>query len=131
MNILLVEDDPGFRMMLQNLLLLEGWLVEAAENGRDALDRMARRKYDLVISDIYMPVMDGIKFHRTLRGDSRFARLPFLFISAYDDEHTMSALQDPTIEGFLKKGRPVNVVKAWIRYLLTPEEERPNMPPDK
>jgi CheY-like chemotaxis protein len=131
MNILFVEDDPGFRMMLQNLLLLEGWLVEAAENGRDALERMSRRQYDLIISDIYMPVMDGIKFHRAVRAQSKYARLPFLFISAYDDEHTMSAVQDPFIEGFLKKGRPVSVIKEWINYLLTPEDDRPKAQPGR
>ena len=131
MNILIVDDDPGFRMMLQSLLLLEGWIVEAAENGRDALERMSQRSHDLVISDIYMPVMDGIKFHRALRAQPKYERLPFLFISAYDDEHTMSAVQDPSIEGFLKKGRPVNVIKAWIKYLSTPEEDRPKVPPGK
>jgi CheY-like chemotaxis protein len=131
MDILIVEDDPSFRVMLQSLLLAEGWIAEAVENGQDALDRMARRQYDLIISDIYMPVMDGIKFHRAVRAIQKYERLPFLFISAYDDEHTVKAVQDPKLEGFLKKGRPVKVIMEWIKYLTTPENDRPNMPPGK
>jgi len=41
-----------------------------AENGEEALAKMALEKIDLIVSDIYMPVMDGIKFHKTLTSDS-------------------------------------------------------------
>ena len=84
---------------------------------------------DLVISDIYMPVLDGIRFHRKVRSNPEFARLPFLFVSAFDDQHTLDAVQDPRCEGFLRKARPVSEMKEWIQYLTTPEEKRPKMPP--
>jgi len=131
MNILIVDDEPQFRMVLTSLLLQEGLDVVSAENGEDALTKLKEQEFDLVICDVYMPVMDGIKFHKAVRAIPKFERLPFLFISGYDDEHTVNAVNNPFVEGFLKKGRPVGVLKEWIQYLTTPEEKRPKIPPIK
>lgn len=100
-----------------------------AEDGEHALEQMARIKIDLVVSDVYMPVMDGIRLHRTVRGISGYERVPFLFVSAYDDEHTMDAVKDPTIDGFMKKGKSMAELKEWIRYLTAPEDQRSKFPP--
>jgi CheY-like chemotaxis protein len=78
-----------------------------------------------------MPVMDGIKFHKTLRETPSFETIPFLFISAYDDQHTLDAVKNPKIEGFYRKGRPVAELKEWVLYLTTPEDLRPKYPPGR
>ena len=100
-----------------------------AENGEEALQKLKETTTDLVISDIYMPVMDGIKFHRTVRATPELETLPFLFVSAYDDQHTLDAVKDPRYEGFLRKARPIEELIEWINYLTTPEEKRPKSPP--
>jgi CheY-like chemotaxis protein len=76
-----------------------------------------------------MPVMDGIKFHRTVRTMPQFEKTPFLFVSAFDDQHTLESVKDPRYEGFLRKARPVEELIEWIEYLTTPEADRPKMPP--
>ncbi len=129
MTILVVDDEPEYRMIMRSVLMAEGYDVLLAEHGEEALEKLKEAKVDLVISDIYMPVMDGIKFHRTVRATPEIDTLPFLFVSAYDDQHTLDAVKDPRFEGFLRKARPVEELIEWINYLTTPEEKRPKSPP--
>ncbi|MCK5572991.1 MAG: response regulator [Bacteroidetes bacterium] len=129
MTILLVDDEPEYRLIMKNVLSGEGWDVLLAENGQEALERLKEHSVDVVVSDIYMPVMDGIKLHRTVRALPQFESLPFLFVSAYDDQHTLDAVKDPRFEGFVRKTRPVEEILEWITFLATPEEQRPKSPP--
>jgi len=129
MTILLVDDEPEYRLIMKNVLNGEGWDVLLAENGQEALERLKEHPVDLVVTDIYMPVMDGIKFHRTVRALPQFESLPFLFVSAYDDQHTLDAIKDPNHEGFARKTRPVEEILEWITYLSTPTDRRPKSPP--
>ncbi len=131
MTILVVDDEPDYRLVIRSILGAEGHTVILAEDGVDALEKLEEVAVDLVIADIYMPRMDGIKFHRKLRSLPRFEKLPVLFVSAFDDQHTMSAVKDPRYDGFLKKGRPIEELLEWVAYLATPEEKRPKMPPSR
>lgn len=129
MTILVVDDDEGLRLMLRTLLILEGWEVYLAEDGKEALEKMALAKMDIIISDIYMPVMDGFRLRNAVRGIPGNEALPFLFVSGYDDQYTLQAVKNPKTEGFYKKGRPVEELKEWVLYLTAPEDKRPKYPP--
>ena len=129
MTILVVDDEPEYRSIMRSVLMSEGYDVVLAEHGEEALEKLKETTIDIVISDIYMPVMDGIRFHRTVRAEPELATLPFLFVSAFDDQHTLDAVKDPRYEGFLRKARPVEELIEWIVYLSTPEEKRPKSPP--
>jgi CheY-like chemotaxis protein len=129
MTILVVDDEPEYRLIMRSVLMSEGWDVLLAENGEEGMNKLRDSKVDLVISDIYMPIMDGIKFHRTVRAAPEFEKTPFLFVSAYDDQHTLDAVKDPKYDGFLRKARPVEELIEWITYLTMPEEKRPKLPP--
>ncbi len=61
-TILVVDDDASIRRSLRRILELDGHAVEEAGNGSVALEGLADRQLDLVITDIYMPEMDGIEF---------------------------------------------------------------------
>ena len=129
MTILVVDDEPAYRLVLRTVLKDAGHDVVLAENGEDALKKLKENKIDLVISDIYMPLMDGIRFHKEVRALPEFATLPFLFVSAFDDQHTLEAVKDPRYDGFLRKARPVEEMKEWISFLTTPVEKRSKYPP--
>jgi CheY-like chemotaxis protein len=83
-KILLVDDEELIRNLLCRLLEDSGYLVEEADNGTSALQ--AARRLDgslsLIVTDINMPVMDGLAFARALRMTD--SRVPFLFITALD-----------------------------------------------
>jgi CheY-like chemotaxis protein len=129
MTILVVDDEPEYRLVLRNVLVNEGFTVVMAENGEEGYRKLKETSVDLVISDIYMPVMGGMKFHKTVRDDPAFVNLPFLFVSAYDDQHTLEAVKNTKCEGFLRKTRPFSELKEWIQYLTTPEDRRSVLPP--
>jgi len=65
-RILVVDDDPGVRPLIADILTLDGHEVDTAENGREALDRIAARRYDLIMSDLRMPELDGVGLYREL-----------------------------------------------------------------
>ncbi len=68
-RILVVDDEEPFRRLLSRELTRKGFLVEVAEEGRQALDMLAERSYDVVLLDIMMPGMDGAAVMRNLRND--------------------------------------------------------------
>jgi len=59
-NILIVDDEVDMRDSLSELLSREGYSVQEAENGKVALELMGSNKFDLIVSDILMPEMDGV-----------------------------------------------------------------------
>ena len=129
MNILIVDDEAEYRMLLGHYLEGEGNTVFLAEHGEDALDKLNDAPMDIIISDVYMPVMDGLKFFKHVRSTPRFQNIPFLFVSGFDDDHTISAVKSSKLEGFVRKARPLNELKAWIKYLTTPIDKRPATAP--
>jgi CheY-like chemotaxis protein len=130
MLILLVDDEEAIVNILRSLLQEKKHDVLSARNGHEALERVKRVKFDLVISDIYMPVMDGIKFHDAVRALPEYAKVPFLFISGYDDKYTAGAVRDPRYEGFWEKGKSVDLLLSWVDYFALSEKKRPPRRPD-
>lgn len=129
MLLLIVDDDDAMVNVLRAFLQSKGYDVLSARNGSEGLQRVKQVKVDLVISDIYMPVMDGIKFHKALRENPDTAKMPFLFVSGYDDEYTAGAVRDARYEAFWKKGDSVDRLEKWVEYLLLPEGKRSNVRP--
>ena len=79
-RILVVDDEKNIRFLLKETLLLEGYTVFLASDGREGLSIFEREHIDLVIVDIMMPGMDGYEFTRLLREANK--KLPILMISA-------------------------------------------------
>ena len=129
MNLLVVDDDSVVRMTLRTVLTSDGHSVVLAADGEDALTKLAEANVDMIIADVYMPGIDGIRLRNMVREIPEKAHLPVLFISGYDDKATVDAVQDSHLEGFFKKGRPLTELLAWIKYLTTPVYKRPISPP--
>lgn len=80
-HLLIADDDPAICRLLQRALSREGYTVETAGNGREALDRIRRSCPDLLLLDLMMPVMDGWELYRRLRADG-YQELPIVVITA-------------------------------------------------
>ena len=105
MNILLVEDDDLLRNQLKQLLSGFFGRIDVAENGLEALEKYSERSYDLIITDIKMPLMNGIELVRKLRDLNSFQNI--LIISAYSESEKLLELINIGIDGFLLK--PINI----------------------
>jgi PAS domain S-box-containing protein len=82
MKILIVEDDVNSRVFLERALLSQGYIVESAANGVQALEKAFLSPPDLIISDIMMPEMDGFELCRRVKTDERIRHIPFVFYTA-------------------------------------------------
>ena len=83
-RILIVEDDPDLAFGLRNNLEIEGYGVETADDGLRAVETLSQERYDLVLLDLMLPGMDGLRVLRTLR--ERGDRTPVLILTARGQE---------------------------------------------
>jgi CheY-like chemotaxis protein len=82
-TVMVVEDDLDTREMLCRFLELEGYQVESASNGRQALDRLnGGAQACVIVLDLMMPVMDGWQFRREQVRDTQLSQIPVIVVSA-------------------------------------------------
>lgn len=80
--ILIVDDEPSILGLLYDILTDEGFVVERAQNGKEALARALETPPDLVVTDLMMPIMDGRTLAQHLHHDETTAAIPILLLSA-------------------------------------------------
>ena len=84
--ILVVEDQVVTRQMEKSILEAAGYQVVTAENGMDALNRLGQHDFDLVLTDILMPKMDGFTLTRKIRSNERTKDLPVVVVTSMESE---------------------------------------------
>jgi CheY-like chemotaxis protein len=118
-NILIVDDDDDIRRVLRRILETDGHVVVDCANGQDALHAMGARRPDLVITDVYMPEMDGIEFLVHLR--ERDPDLPVLAVSGGSLATADFVLEDASQLGanaVLSKPFDIDEMRRTVRRLL-------------
>ncbi|MBI9071171.1 MAG: response regulator [Melioribacteraceae bacterium] len=93
-NILLAEDDPFIRDNLMDLLTELGFNVTVAVNGLEALEKVNICSPHIIISDVRMPKMDGIKFRKEILKSEKTKKIPFLYISALNNKDNVLGAHD-------------------------------------
>ena len=96
-RILIVDDDPSIRFMLQLMLEHAGYEVLEAQHGLEALKRLDGDLPDLVVTDLMMPVMGGSELVHRIRSDARTASLPILVVSGNPDALEVASSADSVI----------------------------------
>jgi CheY-like chemotaxis protein len=83
-RVLIIDDDRDIREVLGELLIEEGFEVEAAWNGESALERLQSGfRADVIVLDIMMPIMDGLTFRAVQRRHAAFADIPVIGLTAF------------------------------------------------
>ena len=117
MRVLVVDDERAVRDSLRRALELEGYVVELAADGEEALERLAQNgEPDAVVLDILMPRMDGLEVCRRLRREGH--RLPVLMLTARDEVENRVAGLDAGADDYVTKPFALEELLARLRALL-------------
>ena len=111
--ILVVDDDPSIRSTIADILGLEGYVVETAANGLEALNSVAEHLPSIVVLDMRMPIMDGWTFARELQ--ARGIRLPIIVITAA--QNARSWAQEIGADAYLAKPFELNELLEAVERL--------------
>ena len=118
-KILCVDDDDSIRKLCTVYLTRRGYRVEAAANGVDALTLIASKGApDVVITDVNMPLMNGLELVRRLREDRRTARTPIIVLSAAKQEQDILAGYSHGADDYVGKPIDLAVLAAKIETIL-------------
>ena len=118
-KILLVEDQMTTRLLEKSILEAAGFLVETAEDGTIALEKLEHTPFDLVITDVQMPKMDGFTLTATLKKDERFSHIPIIIITSLErEEERRQGLQAGADAFLLKKSFNQESLIQTIRTLI-------------
>ena len=115
-RILIAEDDAELRQLFMHVLTRNGYEATGVDNGRKALDALQAEYFDLVISDIMMPVMDGYELVRAIRAEGR--QIPVLMITAKDAFDDMRMGFNSGTDDYMVKPVNVNEMVLRVRALL-------------
>src|SRR6202008_3552226 len=82
-HILVVEDQPDNRQILRDLLGNSGYELTEAENGEEALAAIAKKRPDLILMDIQLPIMDGYTATSRIKADPALRSIPIIAVTSY------------------------------------------------
>ena len=129
MRFLIIDDSVTMRRIIANILVRIGYpdVVHAA-NGREALDRLGTERVDVVITDWYMPEMNGLDFVRILRTTPATSHIPIVIVTANAASNDIQHALELGVKSYILKPFTVETLKEKIDALMAQLEptERPS-----
>jgi two-component system alkaline phosphatase synthesis response regulator PhoP len=117
-KILVVDDEPDILEFLSYNLEKEGFLVETAENGKQALEKAKKNQPDIVLLDVMMPEMDGIEACRTMREMPQFEHTIIAFLTARTEDYSQIAGFETGADDYISKPIKPRVLVSRLKALL-------------
>jgi len=102
-TILIVDDEPAGRQTLESILDGQGYHLEMAENGPQALERANRLLPDVILLDVMMPGMDGFEVCRRIRNTPALAEIPIIMLTALDDRQSFLSGLESGADDYITK----------------------------
>ena len=116
--ILVVDDEPLVAALIADALGLEGYEVETAKNGREALAKIAACSYDAILSDLRMPELDGVGLYRVLEQEHESLLLRLAFVSGTTEPPEYASFLERTGAPVLSKPFAVADLHRFVQRLL-------------
>ena len=104
MNVLVVDDHSDIRLIYSRILRDAGYTVQSARDGSEAIEQMEKEAPDLILLDVFMPIMNGVEFLEHLRLKSANKDVPVVLMSAVPDNPEVLHAQSLGVSRFLRKG---------------------------
>lgn len=118
MKILVVDDCQTTRKILGLYLKAKGFDVVSAENGLDAIEKLASHDVNLIMSDLNMPFMDGIELVKTLKADPNTLHIPILMVTTEADPEEKAKAMEAGASAYLVKPVTAEAVAFNIKDIL-------------
>lgn len=116
--ILIVDDYPAVRRAIKDVVSSLGLNVSEAENGIEAMEILKTKDFDMVISDLVMPEMDGFELTEALRASQKHRRIPIVIISTHDDSKYIFRALHLGADDYLIKPPTVEMVKTVLARIF-------------
>ena len=117
-TILYVEDNPENRVLIQRVLMVEGYTVLCAENAKEALNSAQEQKLDLILMDINLPDVDGYALTSQLRQMPNVNGIPILALTANVMKGDRERSLEAGCDGYIQKPIDVDELPRLIEYYL-------------
>ncbi|MBN1393902.1 MAG: response regulator [Pirellulales bacterium] len=117
-SILIVEDDEDIRELVSYNLLKEGYQVAGVSSGEEALAAIEAKPPDLILLDLMLPGLDGLKVCRKLKGDPRTESLPIVMLTAKGEESDVVAGLNLGADDYISKPFSPKVLLARVQAVL-------------
>ena len=124
LNILYVEDNINVRNQTTKMLSMFFDNIDLANNGKEAFEQYKSNDYDIILTDIKMPEIDGITLIKLIRNED--TNIPILILSAHDDRDYLLKSIDLNVEGYILKPYNLNQIAQTIEKLLERNEKTLN-----
>ncbi|HKZ37047.1 MAG TPA: response regulator [Chryseolinea sp.] len=118
MRILLVEDTPSLAAEIVDILRMEDFDVSIAKNGVDALGQLRSRLANIVISDLFMPEMDGFQLIMEVKKDASLKHIPIVILSARTTIDAIEKVKELGADLFIAKPCDSKYLVGSIRQIL-------------
>ena len=118
-SVLVVDDDENLRFIYKKNLENRGYEVETAVNGADALEIIEGWKPDIIILDIMMPELDGVKVLENLKRDSVLDELSVIMLTGVSEINLMKKCLDLGAKGYILKGASMEEIDKRLKMLDT------------
>ncbi len=120
-RILMAEDSAFYRNLLHSYISAEGYEIITAEDGQQAWELLQTEEVDLVMTDIEMPRMNGLKLAQKIRGNAKFEKLPILAVTSLSGEEDKNKAMEAGVDEYLPKLDRDQVLTA-VKNLLKSRE---------
>ena len=117
-TILIVEDDEDIQQLVGFNLVKAGFLIEYADSGEQALDKVRRQEFDLILLDIMPPGIDGTEICRTLRSDKHYSDIPIIMLTAKGEESDIASGLDLGADDYITKPFSPSILVSRIKAVL-------------
>jgi len=115
---LVVEDDPSLLAFLSKSFIAEGYRVMKSKNGKEALKQLDNNQVDLVISDVMMPLMDGIELCKIIKNDINYSHLPVILLTAKTNTETEIEGLESGADAYISKPFKWKQLSLIVKNLL-------------
>ena len=124
MKILVTDDMPSMRHVMMHMLRSLGYQdIDEAVDGAQAFTMLAKKEYDLLITDLNMPKLDGKSLLKKIREHKTLKNLPVLMVTCEDDSNKVKEIIASKVDGFIIKPFNLRTLKTQLQKMSFSEQD--------